>query len=234
MKKILLVCCLLLTIAATANAQQGQRQQQQRPRVANLQRYAQANKDLVFTTGPRVVLFGDSITDNCARMRPGFFVEHGFVGRGISGEVTAQMLLRMRADVIDIQASTMVLLAGINDIAENLGDEYNEDATFSNIQSMVELCWMNGIRPVICSLLPSYSFFWRPEAKNHLQKVESLNARLQEYCGRHGITYVNYHDALLSSDGHKIDTKFADDTVHPNDAGYEIMEDLLLKALGYK
>ena len=233
MKKILLVCCLLLTIGVTASAQQRQ-QQQQKQKVLNLERYAQSNKDLVYTTGPRVVLFGDSITDNWARMRPGFFVEHGFVGRGISGEVTAQMLLRMRADVIDIQASTMVLLAGINDITENLGDEYNEDATFSNIQSMVELCWMNGIRPVLCSLLPSYSFFWRPEAKNHLQKIESLNTRMQEYCARHGITYVNYHDALLSSDGRKIDTKYADDTVHPNDAGYEIMEDLLLKALGYK
>ena len=94
MKKILLVCCLLLTIGVTASAQQRQ-QQQQKPKVLNLERYAQSNTDLVYTTGPRVVLFGDSITDNWARMRPGFFVEHGFVGRGISGEVTAQMLLRM-------------------------------------------------------------------------------------------------------------------------------------------
>lgn len=203
-------------------------------KVLNLERYAQANKDLVYTTGARIVLFGDSITDNWARMRPGFFVEHGFVGRGISGEVTAQMLLRMRADVIDIQASTMVLLAGINDIAENLGDEYNEDATFSNIQSMVELCWMNGIRPVLCSLLPSYRFFWRPDAKDPLRKLESLNARMKEYCERHGITYVDYHAALVGPDGHRIRTEFAEDTVHPNVAGYEIMEDQLLKALNIK
>jgi len=226
MKNILLVCCLLAATGLTASAQQ-------KSKVLNLERYAQANKDLVYTTGPRVVLFGDSITDNWARMRPGFFVEHGFIGRGISGEVTAQMLLRMRADVIDIHASTMVLLAGINDIAENLGDEYNEDATFANIQSMVELCWINGIRPVLCSLLPSYSFSWRPGIKGHLQKVESLNARIKEYCGRHGITYVDYHAALLGPDGHKINTDYADDTVHPNAAGYEIMEDLLLKALAY-
>ena len=118
MKKIIIVCIVLLSLGMSADAQT--------QKVLNLERYAQANKDLVYTTGARVVLFGDSITDNWARMRPGFFVEHGFVGRGISGEVTAQMLLRMRADVIDIQASTMVLLAGINDIAENLGDEYNE------------------------------------------------------------------------------------------------------------
>ncbi|MBQ4021645.1 MAG: lipase [Bacteroidales bacterium] len=226
MKKIIIVCIVLLSLGMSADAQN--------QKVLNLERYAQANKDLVYTTGARVVLFGDSITDNWARMRPGFFVEHGFVGRGISGEVTAQMLLRMRADVIDIQASTMVLLAGINDIAENLGDEYNEDATFSNIQSMVELCWMNGIRPVLCSLLPSYRFFWRPDAKDPLRKLESLNARMKEYCERHGITYVDYHAALVGPDGHRIRTEFAEDTVHPNVAGYEIMEDLLLKALNIK
>ena len=217
---------MLLSLGMSADAQN--------QKVLNLERYAQANKDLVYTTGARVVLFGDSITDNWARMRPGFFVEHGFVGRGISGEVTAQMLLRMRADVIDIQASTMVLLAGINDIAENLGDEYNEDATFSNIQSMVELCWMNGIRPVLCSLLPSYRFFWRPDAKDPLRKLESLNARIKEYCERHGITYVDYHAALVGPDGHRIRTEFAEDTVHPNAAGYEIMEGQLLKALNIK
>ena len=85
MKKIIIVCIVLLSLGMSADAQN--------QKVLNLERYAQANKDLVYTTGARVVLFGDSITDNWARMRPGFFVEHGFVGRGISGEVTAQMLL---------------------------------------------------------------------------------------------------------------------------------------------
>ena len=120
------------------------------------------------------------------------------------------------------------------DMKTDLGDEYNEDATFSNIQSMVELCWMNGIRPVLCSLLPSYRFFWRPDAKDPLRKLESLNARMKEYCERHGITYVDYHAALVGPDGHRIRTEFAEDTVHPNVAGYEIMEDLLLKALNIK
>ena len=233
MKKILLVCCLLLGIGVTASAQQGQRQQPPRQAVLHLERYAQANKDLVFTTGPRVVLFGDSITDNWARMRPGFFVEHGFVGRGISGEVTAQMLMRFRADVIDIQASTVVILAGINDIAQNLGDTYDEDATFDNIESMVELCWMNGIRPVLCSLLPSYKLSWRPEVTDALPKLESLNERMKEYCKRHGVTYIDYYSAMVGPDGHKIREDLADDTVHPNNAGYEIMEDLLLKAIEY-
>ena len=222
--KRLALCLLLLSLGLGAGAQ----------KIVHLNRYAAANAELPAAEGPRVVLYGDSITDGWASQRPEFFASTGFIGRGISGEETAQMLLRFRADVIDIGASTMVLLAGINDIAENLGDEYNEDATFSNIQSMVELCWMNGIRPVLCSLLPSYRFFWRPEAKDPLRKLESLNARIKEYCERHGITYVDYHAALVGPDGHRIRTEFAEDTVHPNVAGYEIMEDLLLKALNIK
>ena len=214
-----------------------------------------------------MVLYGDSITDGWARQRPEFFASTGFVGRGISGEETAQMLLRFRADVINIGASTMVLLAGINDIAQNMGDPYVEDVTYANILSMIDLCWQNGIRPVICSvlpsnmgdpyvedvtyanilsmvdlcwqngirpvicgLLPSYNLRWRPEVTDTYEKVLSLNARLKAYCERHGITYIDYGSVLAGPDG-KIKPDYSGDTVHPNAAGYELMEKLLLETL---
>ena len=135
----------------------------QAQKFARVNRYAAANAELPAPDGPRVVLFGDSITDGWPNQRPEFFAANGFIGRGIGGEETANMLLRFRADVLDIGASTMVFLGGINDIAQNLGDPYNEDVTFSNIVSMIDLCWQNGVRPVICSLLPSYHFRWREE-----------------------------------------------------------------------
>ena len=165
MKKTLLLLSLLLTLGTTAQAQ----------KVLHLGRYAQANAALEAPEGARVVLYGDSITDGWASQRPEFFQQTGFIGRGISGEVTAQMLLRFRADVLDIGASTFVLLAGINDIAMNLGDTYDEDATFANIQSMVELALHNNVRPVICSLLPSYKLGWRPEVTDTFEKVIKLN-----------------------------------------------------------
>ena len=112
MKKTLLLLTLLLSLGGTARAQ----------KVLHLGRYAEANAALQAPEGARIVLYGDSITDGWASQRPEFFERTGFIGRGISGEVTAQMLLRFRADVLDIGASTFVLLAGINDIAENLGD----------------------------------------------------------------------------------------------------------------
>ena len=172
--KRLALFLMLLTLGFGAGAQ----------KIVHLNRYAAANAALPPAEGPRVVLYGDSITDGWASQRKDFFAATGFIGRGISGEETAQMLLRFRADVIDIGASTMVLLAGINDIAQNMGDPYVEDVTYANILSMVDLCWQNGIRPVICGVLPSYNLRWRPEVTDTYEKVLSLNARLKAYCER--------------------------------------------------
>ena len=198
--------------------------------IVHLGRYAASNQELPAPEGPRVVLFGDSITDGWASQRPEFFAENGFVGRGISGEETSQMLLRFRADVLDIGASIVVILAGINDIAMNLGDPYSEELTYANILSMTDLAWQNGVRPVICSLLPSYRLGWRPEVSDVLEKVRSLNARLQTYCNRHGITYIDYGAVLMGPDG-KILPAYSSDTVHPNAEGYAVMEKLLLESL---
>ena len=220
MKKILMLTLALLTLSVGAQGQ----------KVIHLNRYAAANAALPAPEGPRVVLYGDSITDGWPGQRPEFFASTGFIGRGISGEETAQMLLRFRSDVIEIGASTMVLLAGINDIAQNLGDPYNEDATYANILSMIDLCWQNGIRPVICACLPSYNIRWRPEVTDSFEKVCSLNARLKAYCDRHGVTFVDYCSVLAGPDG-KIMDGLSGDTVHPNAAGYALMERLLLETL---
>ena len=220
MKRILMLTLALLTLCVSAQGQ----------KVIHLNRYAAANAALPAPDGPRVVLYGDSITDGWPGQRPEFFASTGFIGRGISGEETAQMLLRFRADVIDIGASTMVLLAGINDIAQNLGDPYDEDATYANILSMIALCWQNGIRPVICACLPSYNIRWRPEVTDSFEKVCSLNARLKAYCDRHGVTFVDYCSVLAGPDG-KIMDGLSGDTVHPNAAGYALMEKLLLETL---
>ena len=219
MKKLLvLTTALLLALGAAA----------QNP--AHVERYAAANAALEAPTGPRVVLFGDSITDGWPDQRPEFFASTGFIGRGISGEETSHMVLRFRQDVIDIQASTVVILAGINDIAVNMGGPYREDVTYANILTMIDLAWQNGIRPVICSVLPSYHLRWRTEVTDCYEKVCSLNARLKAYCDRHGVTYIDYCTVLAGPDG-KVRDGLTNDTVHPNAAGYALMEKLLLETL---
>ena len=69
------------------------------------------------------------------------------------------MLLRFRQDVIDLKPKVVVILAGTNDVAENTG-KMTLGETEGNIESMILLAKANGIRPVLCSILPSTEFWW--------------------------------------------------------------------------
>ncbi|MBR0109890.1 MAG: SGNH/GDSL hydrolase family protein [Bacteroidales bacterium] len=182
-------------------------------------------------TRGRVVFMGDSITEGWGtKGTPGFFDNDKMVERGISGEVTAQMVLRFRRDVIDLKPKTVVILCGCNDIALNQG-EYNEDYTFGNIVTMVQLAKANKIKPIVCSVLPAAAFPWRPEVKDSSEKVASLNARLREYCAKNRIKYVDYFPAMVAEDGVSLNPNYTNDGIHPTLPGYEVMESIILKAL---
>ena len=90
---------------------------------ANLNRYHKENTELA-SPNPnqhRIVFMGNSITEGWLINRPEFFANKPYINRGISGQTTPQMLLRFRQDVINLMPSVVVILAGINDIAENTG-----------------------------------------------------------------------------------------------------------------
>ncbi|MBO4605468.1 MAG: SGNH/GDSL hydrolase family protein [Bacteroidales bacterium] len=178
-------------------------------------------------TKGRVVFMGDSITEGWGtKGTPGFFDNDKMVERGISGEVTAQMVLRFRRDVIDLKPKTVVILCGCNDIALNQG-EYNEDYTFGNIVTMVQLAKANKIKPIVCSVLPAAAFPWRQEVKDAPQKVESLNARLREYCAKNRVKYVDYFPAMVAEDGFSLNPAYTNDGIHPTLPGYKVMEEII-------
>ena len=221
MKNYILSLLLLILTVAPAFGQ----------KVVHTGRYANDNEALkeAPVLHPRVVLMGDSITDFWPQRSPGLFENHpNIIGRGISGEVSAQMLLRFQPDVIDLHPETVVILAGINDIAQNLGDIYNEDNTFNNIKSMAELAMAHGIKVVLCSPLPSVRCGWRPEIVDVPEKVASLSSRLRKYAQDNGIPFADYYTALAGEDGKTISGEYSEDTVHPNAAGYAVMEEVLL------
>src|SRR5579885_2869665 len=85
----------------------------------NLQKYKNDNKTLGMPAPgeKRVVFMGNSITEGWFKMDPDFFKGKPYVGRGISGQTTPQMLVRFRQDVIDLKPFAVVILAGTNDIA---------------------------------------------------------------------------------------------------------------------
>ena len=201
---------------------------------AGLQRFADANKTLAAPAEgqPRVVLMGDSITEEWLRLRPDFFADNGYVGRGISGQVSAQMLVRFRQDVIRLHPAVVVINAGTNDVAENQGP-YDEDFAFGNIVSMVELAKANGIAVVMTTVLPADRFSWRPSITDAADKIAALNERLRAYAAEQGIPFVDYYSPMVVGDATRaLNPAYSKDGVHPVPAGYKVMEPLVQKAIG--
>ena len=200
---------------------------------AGLQKFAAANAALAAPAEgqPRVVLMGDSITEIWPDQDPAFFDGTGYIGRGISGQVSAQMLVRFRQDVIDLHPAVVVINAGTNDVAENQGP-FEEDFTLGNIISMTELAQANGIAVVLTSVLPAAGFRWRPAITDAADKIAALNARIRAYAAGRGIPYVDYYSALVVDDPTRaINPAYSNDGVHPVAAGFEVMEPPLLEAV---
>ena len=196
----------------------------------NLARYAGENSALppLKPGEKRVVFMGNSITEGWKRADSAFFASTGYIDRGISGQTTPQMLLRFRPDVIDLKPAVVVILAGINDIAQNTGPMTLEQ-TFGNLVSMTELARANKINVVLCSVLPAFDFPWRPGLQP-AEKVMKLNAMLKDYAAKNNIVYVDYFSAM-ADERKGLQSALTYDGVHPTLAGYKVMEPLVEKGI---
>ena len=198
---------------------------------ANLGKYESENKMVQPKKSgeKRVVLMGDSITEFWLKIQPDFFSNKPYyIGRGISGQTTPQMLVRFRQDVIELQADVVVILAGVNDIAGNTGPTTNEKIV-GNIISMIELAHANKIKVILCSVLPAVNFNWRPNDKA-AETIIQLNQLIQSYAKQQHIPYVDYHTAMADAKN-GLPKEFSEDGVHPNLKGYQTMSPLLEKAI---
>lgn len=176
----------------------------------------------------RVVFYGDSITDGWRLAE--YFPNKPYVNRGIGGQTTSQMLVRLFPDVIDLKPGAMILLAGTNDIARNTGP-VTLKMIAENVQAMTELAQLHGIKVILCALLPISDYtqanrtIARPPAD-----ILKLNAWLKEYAAKVKAGFVDYHKALLDEKGFLKDG-FARDGLHPNDKGYQVMAPLAQQAI---
>lgn len=200
----------------------------------NFEKYYQANSEVEPPTSneQRVVFMGNSITEAWPIVSPQFFENNqAYIGRGISGQTSYQMLFRFRREVLNLQPKVVVILAGTNDIAQNTGYTPIEIIA-ENVMTMAELAQFHGIKVIICSVLPAVDFPWRRGIKP-AEKILALNHLLKEYAAKNGLQYVNYHSALKDEhNGLKVPQfTTANDLVHPNAAGYKIMEGLIQPAI---
>ncbi len=180
----------------------------------------------------RVVFMGDSITQgwNLQKSFPG----KPYINRGISGQTSSQMLLRFRQDVINLKPKVVLILAGTNDLAGNTGPVPFAQVE-GNLMSMAQLATVNGIRVVMCSVLPSVRYWWHPEQKDPAPRIIVLNKWIASYSAEKRYVYVNYYSAMADAAG-GLPPNLSADGVHPSAAGYAVMAPLaesgIKKALG--
>ena len=205
----------MITISAPIKAQEW----------AQFERYASEN---AATSAPseqefRVVFMGDSITEGWSATYPEFFNGKPYINRGIGGQVTGQMLVRFRDDVLALKPDAVFIMAGTNDIALNQGPIPLETVA-GHLQSMAELAWANGIEPVICSVLPASHYPWRP-GPDPATDIPLLNEMLKAYAERLGFRYLDYFSAMTDGEnGLQDDLTY--DEVHLTREGYEKMSTL--------
>ncbi len=194
---------------------------------ANLKRYQAANESLPkpLKGENRIVFMGNSITDSWPK---DFFENKSYINRGISGQTTPQMLIRFRADVIDLEPKVVVILAGTNDIAGNTGPATLEMIT-DNIASMCELAESNHIKVILCSVLPANIYPWSPGIEP-AEIIVELNRRLKKYATEKSFSYLDYYSSMVD-EKLGLQASYANDPVHPNAEGYKIMESRVEKAI---
>jgi len=198
-----------------------------------LKRYAEANARLGAPSPnrPRVVFLGDSITDGW-RLNEYYGSDRDFVNRGISGQITGEMLGRMQADVLDLKPRLMLVLAGTNDIARGVPLHAIEN----NLSMIADLATAHHIEPMFASLLPisDYHQDANPQYRRTVQRpparILELNAWLKTFCEQRDFRYVDYYGALVDKAGF-LQADLADDGLHPNGKGYRLMAPIALAAI---
>jgi lysophospholipase L1-like esterase len=181
----------------------------------------------------RVVFLGDSITDGWKLAQ--YFPDKPYVNRGISGQTTPQMLVRMFPDVIDLKPAALIVLAGTNDIAGNTGPS-TLTMIEENLQAITELAQGHGIKVILCAVTPISDYTPRKQA---LQRppadILKLNAWMRDYTAKVNAVYADYFTATVDDTG-MLKAGFSNDGLHPNDKGYALMapvaEAAIAKALG--
>ena len=180
------------------------------------------------------VFIGDSITANWRNPEKGghpeFFTSNNFLAMGYSGKTTAALKKLFKASVINENPRQVVILAGINDVAQNDGEYVSNEQIVENLAWMANEATKNGIRVVLCSVTPSTAFWWSKNISHPEKIIIELNKLIKALAEEKGYGYADYHSALKDgSDG--ISSAYSNDAVHPNLAGYTVMEGIILPVI---
>ena len=191
---------------------------------ANLGKYKEANEELIKSSSgeDRIGFIGDSITEGWSDFSPEFFQKNNFVNRGISGQTTPQMLIRLKPDAVRLDPKMIVINAGTNDFAGNTGPSTPE-MIIDNICSMAEIAIKNNIDVARSTILPVYKYPGNDEVADPPKIISVINSALEEYCKKNSLIYIDYYSSMVD-EKKGLKSTYGNDGVHPTKEGYDVME----------
>jgi len=186
------------------------------------------DKNYILKENRKIVFMGNSITEFWPQYTDFFKLNELYINKGISGQTTNQMLKRFQTDVINQTPYSVIILAGINDIAQNTGPITIKKIS-ENIIKMSELAIEENINVIICSVLPANKFMWNLSIIP-TYKVIYLNSLLKNYCKENNIVFIDFYSEMVDWGGGLRTPQYTSkyDLVHPNKRGYKKMENILM------
>ena len=197
----------------------------------NLAKYRKANEELKGSSSreDRIVLVGDSITEGWTEFNPGFFQENNMVNRGISGQTTPQMLIRLKQDAIHLDPKIIIINGGTNDIWGNTGPS-TPDMIIDNLCSMAEITAKKNIQVVLSTILPVYQYPDRDDIIDPPKTISFINSVLQDYCNKNSLAFLDYFSPM-ADEKKGLRSDYGTDGVHPNKQGYSVMEQVVRETI---
>ena len=197
----------------------------------NLAKYRKPNEKLKGSSSreDRIVLVGDSITEGWTEFNPGFFQENNMVNRGISGQTTPQMLIRLKQDAIHLNPKIIIINGGTNDIWGNTGPS-TPDMIIDNLCSMAEIASKNNIQVVLSTILPVYQYPERDDIIDPPKTISFINSVLQDYCNKNSLAFLDYFSPM-ADEKKGLRSDYGTDGVHPNKQGYSVMEQVVRETI---
>ena len=197
----------------------------------NLANYRKSNEKLKSSSSGRnrIVLIGDSITEGWTEFNPTFFQENNLINRGISGQTTPQMLIRIKQDAVHLDPKIIIINGGTNDIWGNTGPSTSE-MIIDNLCSMAEIAIKNNINVALSTILPVYKYPDRDDIIDPPKTISLINSVLLDYCKKNGLTFLDYFSPM-ADEKKGLRSGYGTDGVHPNKQGYSVMEQVLRETI---
>lgn len=176
---------------------------------------------------PRAVFIGDSIAQYWSRYDPAFFT-HGIVNRGVAGQTSPQVLVRLTPDALMLKPRIVHVQVGLNDITGARGPSRPEDYR-NNIKAIITLAKASGAVIVLGAIPPAKNTGWGIQTKP-VPRIRETNAWLRELAQREGLVFADYWTPMAAPDG-TMRSDLSEDGVHPNAKGYAVMAPIARAAL---